>query len=158
MIFFSSVFSIDNGSVPAVNRLIDHTGLDCVSFTPDSVYRALCKLKDKTSRGPDGYSSSFLKSLAPSIALPLCLIFASSFENGSLSSIWRTAVVTPVFKKGVSSDVNNYRPISLTCCCCKLMESIIKDQMLSYLIQNNLITKQQHGFLARHSTCTQLLE
>ena len=47
---------------------------------------------------------------------------------------------------------------SLTCCCCKVMESIIKDQMLHYLLQNNLISKQQHGFLARRSTCSQLIE
>jgi len=39
--------------------------------------------------------------------------FSSSFDTGSLPSIWRFAIVTPVFKKGLSSDVNN-RPISLT--------------------------------------------
>jgi len=38
------------------------------------------------------------------------------------------------------------------------MESIVKDQMLDYLLQNKLISKHQHGFLARRSTCTQLLE
>ena len=38
------------------------------------------------------------------------------------------------------------------------MESIIKDQLLDYLKLNNLISRQQHGFLSRHSTCTQLLE
>ena len=38
------------------------------------------------------------------------------------------------------------------------MESIIKDQLLDDLKLNNLISRQQHGFLSRHSTCTQLLE
>jgi len=32
------------------------------------------------------------------------MIFSSSFETGSLPSIWRSAIVTPVFKKGFSSD------------------------------------------------------
>jgi len=36
--------------------------------------------------------------------------------------------------------------------------NIIKDQMLHYLLQNNLISKRQHGFLARRSTCSQLTE
>ena len=85
------------------------------------------------------------------------MIFSSSFETGSLPSIWRSAIVTPVFKKGLSSDVNNYRPISLTCCFCKTMESIVKDQMLDYLLRDKLISKHQHGFLARRSTCAQLL-
>ena len=38
------------------------------------------------------------------------------------------------------------------------MESIINDQLLDYLKLNNLISRQQHGFLSRHSTCAQLLE
>jgi len=38
------------------------------------------------------------------------------------------------------------------------MESIIKDDMLAYLISKGLISRQQHGFLARRSTCTQLIE
>ena len=83
------------------------------------------------------------------------MIFSSFFETGSLPSVWRSAVVTPVFKKGVSSDVNNYRSISLTCCFCNIIESIVKDQMLDYLPRNKLISKNQHGFLARRSTCTQ---
>ena len=38
------------------------------------------------------------------------------------------------------------------------METIIKDKLIAYLLENKLITKQQHGFLAKHSTCSQLLE
>ena len=85
-------------------------------------------------------------------------MFAISFDLSSLPDIWRVALVSPVFKKGLSSDVCNYRPISLTCIVCKTMESIIRDQLMSYLLRNQLITKQQHGFLSRHSTCSQLIE
>jgi len=38
------------------------------------------------------------------------------------------------------------------------MESIIKDRLITNLLENNLISKQQHGFLANHFTCSQLLE
>jgi len=107
--------------------------------------------------GPGGYSSEFVKAIAISISLPLAMIFSSSFETGSAPSIWRSDIVTPAFKKGLSSDVNNYRSISLTCFC-KIMELIVKDQLLDYLLRNKLISKNQHGFLARRSTCTQLLE
>ena len=50
-----------------------------------------------------------------------------------------------------------YRPISLTCVCSKIMESIINENMLVYLLKKGLITEHQHGFLSRRSTCTQLL-
>ena len=66
--------------------------------------------------------------------------------------------MTPVFEKGLAGDVNNYRPISLTCTCCKITESIIKQQVLNYLLYRNLISKHQYGFLSNHSSCTQLIE
>ena len=66
--------------------------------------------------------------------------------------------VCPIFKKGNKNDVANYRPISLTCIACKIMETIIKWDTLDHLLLSNLISKQQHGFGSRHSKCTQLLK
>ena len=86
------------------------------------------------------------------------LIFDLSFQTGKLPDIWKTAVVIPVYKKKPPSDVANYRPISLTSICCKLMEHVIKGQLLEFLRHNDLISEHQHGFLAKHSTCTQLIE
>ena len=96
--------------------------------------------------------------MAPSISFPLSILFTTSFVTGELPDIWKMANVTPIFKKGQTCDPGNYRPISLTCVFCKIMETIIKDNIITYLLANNLITKHQHGFLAKHSTCSQLLE
>jgi len=60
--------------------------------------------------------------------------------------------------KGLASVVSNYRPISLTSVFSKLFERVTHEQMLDYLLRNRLISSQQHGFLAKHSTCSQLLE
>ena len=38
------------------------------------------------------------------------------------------------------------------------MEAVIRNQMLEYLHRNDLISRQQHGFLAGRSACTQILE
>jgi hypothetical protein len=89
---------------------------------------------------------------------PLCVLFQYLFELNELPAVWKRANITPVFKKGLSSDVLNYRPISLTSSFCKLFERIVHQQLLQYLLQHKLITRHQHGFLARHSTCSQLLE
>ncbi len=61
------------------------------------------------------------------------------------------ANVVPIFKKGSKSDVENYRPISLTCLVMKVFERIIKEKLLS--ITNDLLDPRQHGFLA-HKSCT----
>jgi hypothetical protein len=66
--------------------------------------------------------------------------------------------VTPIFKKGKRCNVTNYRPVSLTCVLCKVLESIIRDNIISHFVSNNLFSNKQFGFIKGRSTVTQLLE
>jgi len=61
-------------------------------------------------------------------------------------------------KKGSQTDSSNYRPISLTCICCKLLEHIIASAISTQANHYNFICTQQHGFRKTHSCETQLLE
>ena len=51
----------------------------------------------------------------------------------------------------------NYRPISLTCVCCKLFEHIVCSHIHKHLDSNNILTTLQHGFRSRHSCESQLV-
>ena len=73
-------------------------------------------------------------------------------------STWKSGIVIPICKKGSTSDASNYMPITLTCISYKIMETIIKNDLISHSYNNKLISKLQHGFLSKHSTSTQLLE
>jgi len=64
----------------------------------------------------------------------------------------------PNFKKSSPSDSANYRPITITCTCCKVLETIIASDLVQFLQDHNLISKHQHVFLKKHSTTTNLLE
>jgi len=68
------------------------------------------------------------------------------------------AHVVPIFKKGAKSKPSNYRPISLTSVICRLLETILKNNILDHLLDNNLIKSSQHGFLPHKSCTTNLLE
>ena len=46
----------------------------------------------------------------------------------------------------------------LTSTCCRTMERIINNQLLDYLLSNQLISIQQHGFIRKRGTCTNILE
>ena len=74
-------------------------------------------------------------------------MYRTLIDLHTLPSEWRLSIITPVFKKGSPSDPANYRPIALTCTCCKIMESIIVSDLLDFLSDHNLITRHQHGFL-----------
>jgi len=157
--YFSSVFTRDNGVCPEFKRRLP-SGLSLGSFdiTPDIILKFVRKCKTGTSPGPDGIPQSFLKQFISQLLLPLTELFKYLRHLGHMPSQWKTANITPVFKKGLSSEVSNYRPISLTSIFCKLFERLIQNKILTYLSDNNLISPHQHGFLTKHSTCSQLLE
>ena len=66
-------------------------------------------------------------------------------------------MVVPIYKKGPKGDPGNYRPVSLTSIPGKLMESIIKDELMGHLLENNLIKETQHGFFPGRSCTTNML-
>ena len=95
-----------------------------------------------------------LKNLSHSLAQPLSVICTSFMSTGHDPRAWKQATVTPVFKGGIASDPSNYRPISLTSVFSKLMERVVVPDMLRYCKEEGLISKHQHGFLARKSTAS----
>ena len=73
------------------------------------------------------------------------------------------AHITPIFKKDDATDpaILSIRRLLLWHALCvnsKLIDIIIKDQLLSYLLGKYLISKHQHVFILKHSTTTNLLE
>jgi len=131
-----------------------------VKFDVVKLLQAINKIKNKNklSCGPDGYPVKLLTALAPVLVGPLSQMYDSFMSIGKLPSAWKKAIVSPVFKKGSSSDPGNYRPISQTSVFCKLMERVIAADVTDYLLKNNLLNPHQHGFLAQRSTLTNLLE
>ena len=86
--------------------------------------------------------------MADILCVPLASIFSKCQEEGVVPEDWKLANVTPIFKKGSKSAPGNYRPVSLTCIICKVMESLIKDAIVEHLARNSLIRSSQHGFTA----------
>jgi hypothetical protein len=130
-----------------------------VVFTSDIITSHLLAQKDSLSFGVDGLPQIFFKNCARSLSVPLSIIFSRSYSSGIIPHIWRSANVTPIYKgSGSAHSPDNYRPISLTCIASKVMELIIRDNILSFLRSNNLISPAQHGFLPGKSTTSQLIE
>ena len=153
--YFASVCTKDDGSTSLMSsRVQEGKAIDSVTFSPASVKKAIKKLKRNSASGPDGFPPLLFKGSAECLTGPLSLLLTSFFSVGQIPKEWLRAIVTPVYKNGSASMSTNYRPISLTCVACKLMERIIVSEMLSYLRSNNLISKQQHGFVSRKPTTT----
>ena len=68
-----------------------------------------------------------------------------------------TSDIAPVFKKGNLSIAANYRPISLTSVCSKVLEHIIHSQIMKHLDTHQILTDQQRGFMKKRSCESQLI-
>ena len=88
----------------------------------------------------------------------LCKLFQFCLDCGTLPSIWKVAHITPVFKGGYRKDPLNYRPISLTCCICKLMESCIREMLWQFWFERSLMNPSLFGFTPNSSCTYQLLQ
>ena len=70
---------------------------------------------------------------------------------------WKQGNITPIFKKGKRTQVGNYRPVSLTSVCGKILEYFVRSSIVQHMTMNNLFCKDQHGFMEGCSCITQLL-
>ena len=110
------------------------------------IAKEIKKMKDNKSPGVDGIPPKLLNKIVDKISTPLATFFNLSLEEGIVPSDWM-----PLFKKGSRNKQNNYRPMSLTSVVCKLLETLIRDHVVEFLIKHELINTSQHGFLKERS-------
>ena len=152
---------VDEGSLPLGS--IPDTNLSSVPVMPDleislnGILKLLKNLKPGKAAGPDQLKPLLLKEFRDEIAPIIKIIFEKSLQTGKLPSDWVTANVMPVFKKGNKSSAANYRPISLTCILCKVLEHILASNIVKHLDAQGIMYDLQHGFREKRSCETQLV-
>ena len=148
---FSSIFTIDDGSPLPNMGMYQYPDAPSIDFATSGIAKLLSELDPSKSSGPDRIPSMLLKMLATEISTCLKLLFSASLLQGNVPSDWRRALVSPLFKKGDRKDPSNYRPVSLTCVCSKVMEHIILTNIMSHLETHGILSDAQFGFRKRRS-------
>ena len=156
--FFASVFTKETVEIPEPSTRNSDSTLEDIKFPIETIVSKIKALNPSSAFGPDRIGPRLLQATADILCVPLGLVFVRCMEEGLVPDDWRMANVTPIFKSGSKAKAGNYRPVSLTCIICKLMESIIRDAMILHLTSNNLIRASQHGFMASKSCQTNLIE
>jgi Reverse transcriptase (RNA-dependent DNA polymerase)/Endonuclease-reverse transcriptase len=159
--YFVSVFTRDTIE-PIVHRkeAKHELDLDMVlsSINRTSVEVQLKKLNVNKSAGPDNIPNVVLKETSSVIANLLVHLFKMSVRDGCIPAEWRHAIVVPIHKTGNVNCKTNYRPISLTCTVCKVLESIIYQTLLRYTSEHCPIRDTQYGFRQNRSCASQLID
>ena len=156
--YVSSIFTHkDTENVPDPEHRHRGEVLTEVKVTVKKVKEKINRLRKGAAAGPDKIGSQLLQELQDVISSPLATIMRKTLEDRSVPEDWKTANVTPIFKKGARHSPANYRPVSLTSVCCKMLEAIIKDEIVGHLEKHKLIRPSQHGFMRGRSCASNLL-
>jgi hypothetical protein len=157
--FFSSVFTEEGPEdfeEPKANKPI-HCCMKELEITEKDIIDKLSQINVTKSPGMDKIHPRIIFEVRREIAKPLQIIFTKSLKSGVVPSEWKEAEVVALYKKGSRSASSNYRPVSLTSTCCKLLESLIRDHIMSHVLNNDLLSNKQYGFVKGRSTMLQLL-
>ena len=134
-----------------------YTRMADIKISTQGIESLLKKLNPHKASGPDQLKPIVLQTLHKELAPILQVIFQKSIDQAQLPNIWKEASVSPIFKKGDRPDPANYRPISLTCVLCKVLEHIVASNISKHFANSNILYDLQHGFREKRSCEIQLI-
>lgn len=76
----------------------------------------------------------------------MCKLFNMCIDESIFPDNLKTALITPVHKKGPKNIISHYRPISILLNFNKVFESLLHTRILSFFNSNMLLSNNQYGF------------
>ncbi|GFV54139.1 probable RNA-directed DNA polymerase from transposon BS [Trichonephila clavipes] len=132
--------------------------MDLEKTSPSEIQEFIKNLKPNKSPGIDLITSRILKNLPTKFIIFIALLFNMLLENCYFPKSWRIAVVIYILKPNSDyTNPQNYRPISLFRSLSKAYEFMILNHRNQYCLARNVSIPEQHGFVTKGSTVTQLL-
>lgn len=150
---FSSFFT-QNPQLHPEDVLSNCNNFTIPNVSEEDLLKIMSKLSNKTTSGDDQLPSFLIKDCKYVFVDPLQTIINLAITTKTFPVRWKIARITPVFKKGDKSLLENYRPIALLNNFAKLFEQIIYQCILHNV--RPYFSEFQHGFLPGRSTITNL--
>lgn len=122
-------------------------------YLENELYSLLyANMKNKCSSGIDGIPTFLLKKVLINIIKPMTHLVNLSFCIGQFPSDLKTGKVVPIYKKNDRTNMNNYRPITVSMSFSKIFEYAFLHRLTAFLEKNKIITPNQYGFRSGRST------
>src|SRR6218665_2240395 len=146
--------SVSSNIPPASKSFLDYmkpTKLASFVLTPTSPQELISlshSLKPTHSAGPDKIDpwTCTVAPLLDLLANPLSMVINSSLATGIVPSTMKQARVCLIFKHGLKTDMNNYRPISILPYFSKLFEKVVYTRLYDNIYKLEILYPDQDGF------------
>ena len=153
---FTDVFTkSEHSQVPLLDRSAPF--IEDIVVTKEGVTKLLKGLNPSKALGSNELQPRVLKELATEFGPVFAHIFQQSTDKGEIPKERYFANICPLFKKGDRSLACIYRPVSLKCVPCKLLELIVCSNIMTHLDEHRLLSEKQLALRKWHSCETQLI-
>ena len=139
------------------SKVTDDVSFDIPLINYTFVTSFLSSMDGTKSTGLDCIGPRLLKIGSTVLSPSVTFIINKSITSGVFPSIWKHAIVKPLYKSGAKDELNNYRPISILPTLSKIIEKWVHMKLMSYLNHHQLLNQKQSGFRSSHSTESALL-
>jgi hypothetical protein len=112
-----------------------------VPATEEEVLQISRKLKIKSSTGYDEIPNIII--ILHVAKKPLTFIINLSLSSGIFPNQMKIAKVLPIFKKGKKHNIENYRRFSILSGFSKILETLMYNRVVNFLVKFNLISNAQ---------------
>ena len=112
----------------------------------------------KSSSSIFSYSAAVLEETKSTFSNILSNIFNLCVAQGYFPEELKIGRITPIFKKGSKTLINNYRPVCNLSHFSKIFEKVIHNRMLDFINKNNILSSTQYGFRKGMGTETALID
>lgn len=126
--------------------------------TPNEIACVISALKTNKAPGPDNIPTNVVKTNALAFSRILNNCFNKMVETGIYPDCLKLAKVTPIFKSGDPSLLDNYRPISTLSVFNKVFEKLLANRLIDFFERNQVLYAYQYGFRQACSTATAITE
>ena len=156
-IFFQNqtILNDQHATLPPLIHITD-SRLSSIILSHIEVKSVLKSLATGKASGPNRLNNRILKELATEISVPLCNLFNFSLQEGIVPESYKEGNVCSILKKDDPSQPSNYRPVTLLNSEDKVFERLVFKYLYNHLIDNNILTSLQSGFMPGDSTVNQL--
>ena len=114
---------------------------------------SILKTKRNSAPGEDNITYEQIKQSTVELRTTVCALLTSCLNIGLTSETWKHSKVVMIPKANKDrKEGKNYRPISLTSCLAKLLETAAKSRLTKYCERNRFISVNQTAY--RKSRCT----
>ena len=118
-----------------------------INIVEELVRNEILKLNLNKSCGLDKMHPQILIELVDLVSKPLALLLNKTMDEEYIPQDWKMTYVSLIFEKGAKNNADNCRPISLISIVCKLIDSLVKNSIMTHMRAENLLSSKQYGFI-----------